>query len=130
MSQSRDKILRPSVQISGQRRFGSDGKEIAMNLGVRSWITAGIAVFALSSIPEIYALVQPSGTANADVCASVGRRVSVSGCTNVADTVNAYVPPPADYAPLPQDFPPPPPPPPPVNVCVGVGRRIHVSGCN
>jgi hypothetical protein len=103
------------------------GKEIAMNLWVRSWSAAGIALLALTSIPEIYAVVQPSGVANADVCASVGRRVSVSGCTNVADTVNTYVPPPADYAPLPQDFPPPPPPP--VNVCVGVGRRIHVSGC-
>lgn len=103
-----------------------------MNLWVRSWTAAGIAVLALTSIPEIYTFVQPSGVANADVCASVGRRVSVSGCTNVADTVNTYVPPPADYAPLPQDFPPPPPPPPPppVSVCVGAGRRIHVSGCN
>jgi hypothetical protein len=100
-----------------------------MNLYVRSGIAAAIAVLALTSIPEIYAVVQPSGVANADVCASVGRRVSVSGCTNVADTVNANVPPPAAYAPLPQDFPPPPPPPPPVNVCVGAGRRIHVSGC-
>jgi hypothetical protein len=45
----------------------------------------------------------------------------------VADTVNTYAPPPGDYAPLPQDFPPPPPPN--VNVCVGAGRRIHVSGC-
>lgn len=98
-----------------------------MNLRVRSWLSAGMAVFALTSIPEIYAITQPSGVANADVCASVGRRVSVSGCTNVADTVNALVPPPADYAPLPQDFPPPPPPP--VNVCVGAGRRIHVSAC-
>ena len=97
-----------------------------MNLWVRSWTAAGIAVLAFTSIPEITAIVQPSGVANADVCASVGRRVSVGGCTNVADTVNAYVPPPAAYAPLPQDFPPPPPP---VNVCAGVGRRIHVSGC-
>ena len=99
-----------------------------MNLWTRSGIGAGIAVLALTSFPEIYAVVQPSGVANADVCASVGRRVSVSGCTNVADTVNANVPPPAAYAPLPQDFPPPPPPPP-VSVCVGAGRRIHVSGC-
>jgi hypothetical protein len=84
---------------------------------------------AIASAPEMCCVVQPSAAANADVCASVGRRVSVSGCTNVGDTVNSYVPPPADYAPLPQDFPPPPPPPPPVNVCVGVGRRVHVSGC-
>jgi len=99
-----------------------------MSLWVRSWSAAGIAVLALTSIPAIYAVVQPSGVANADVCASVGRRVSVSGCTNVADTVNTYVPPPAYYAPLPQDFPPPPPPP--VHVCANVGRRISVSGCS
>ena len=54
-----------------------------MNLWVRSWTAAGVAVLALTSIPEIYAVVQPSGVANADVCASVGRRVSVSGCRNV-----------------------------------------------
>ncbi len=99
-----------------------------MNFSVRSWIAAGIGLLALTSIPEIYAVVEPSGVANADVCASVGRRISVSGCTNVADTVTTYVPPPAYYAPLPQDFPPPPPPP--VSVCVGAGRRIHVSGCS
>ncbi len=124
-------ILRPSVHLSATRRPGRDGKEIAMNLWVRSWTAAGIAVLALTAIPEMYAVVQPSGVANADVCASVGRRVSVSGCTDVADTVNTYAPPPADYAPLPQDFPPPPPPPPPppVNVCIGGGRRIHISGC-
>jgi hypothetical protein len=98
-----------------------------MRLWVRSWAAAGITTLALTAIPEIYAMVQPAGVANADVCASVGRRVSVSGCTNVADTVGTYAPPPADYAPLPQDFPPPPPPN--VNVCVNAGRRIQVSGC-
>jgi hypothetical protein len=99
-----------------------------MGLWVRSWAAAGITTLALTAIPEIYAVVQPSGVAHADVCASVGRRVSVSGCTNVADTVGTYAPPPADYAPLPQDYPPPPPPN--VNVCVNAGRRIHVSGCS
>lgn len=93
---------------------------------VRSRTAGAIAVLALAAIPEMYAAAEPSGVANADVCASVGRRVSVSGCTNVADTINANVPPPDAYAPLPQDFPPPPPP---VNVCVGAGRRVHVSGC-
>jgi hypothetical protein len=91
---------------------------------LRPWIAAGIAVLAVASNAVVI-----TGVANADVCASVGRRISVSGCSNVADTINGYVPPPADYAPLPGDFPPPPPPPPPVNVCVGGGRRIHVSGC-
>jgi len=104
-----------------------------MSLWVRSSVAGGIAVLALTAVPGMYAVMQPSGVANADVCASVGRRVSVGGCMNVADTVNAYVPPPAYYAPLPEDFqaPPPPPPPPPVNVgiCANFGRRISVSGC-
>ena len=101
-----------------------------MKLWVRSWTAAGITLLALTSIPEIYAAVDPSGVANADVCAGVGRRVSVSGCANIADTVNSFAPPPDAYAPLPQDFPPPPPPPPPrAGICVGGGRRIHVSTC-
>lgn len=96
-----------------------------MKLLVRSWTAGAIAVLAITAVPEAFAVMQPSGVANADVCASVGRRISVSGCTNVADTVNSYIPPPGAYAPLPQDFP----PPPPVNVCANVGRRISVSGC-
>ena len=55
--------------------------------------TAGIAILALTAIPEIYAAVEPSGVAEADVCASAGRRVSISGCTNIADTVNSFAPP-------------------------------------
>jgi hypothetical protein len=104
-----------------------------MRLRARSCTAAGITVLALTAVPGIYAVLQPSGVANADVCASVGRRISVGGCMNIADTVNAYAPPPAYYAPLPEDFqaPPPPPPPPPVNVgvCASVGRRVSVSGC-
>jgi hypothetical protein len=92
---------------------------------VKPWVAAALAMTAVAS----GCVVPVSGVANADVCAGVGRRISVSGCTNVADTVNGYVPPPSDYAPLPEDVPPPPPPPPPVHVCVGVGRRVHVSGC-
>jgi hypothetical protein len=48
----------------------------------------------------------------ASVCVSAGRRVSVSGCTNIADNIARYAPPPAVYAPLPEDEVPPPPPPP------------------
>ena len=95
----------------------------------RYWAAAGIAVFALTAMPEACAAMQPSGVARADVCASVGRRISVSGCTNVADTIGTYAPPPADYAPLPGDYPPPPPPPPGPTVCANFGRRISVSGC-
>ena len=61
-----------------------------MKLWVRSWTTAGVAVLALTAVPEMYAAMQPSSVANADVCASVGRRVSVGGCVNVADTIAAY----------------------------------------
>jgi hypothetical protein len=104
-----------------------------MKLYVQSWTAAGMAVLALTAVPEMYAVMQPSSVANADVCASVGRRVSVGGCANIADTIAAYAPPPAYYAPLPEDFqaPPPPPPPPPVNVgvCASFGRRVSVSGC-
>jgi hypothetical protein len=90
-----------------------------IGIQLRRWITASVAVAAVAAS----GIALPAGLANADVCASVGRRVSVSGCTNLAEA-----PPPGYYAPLPQDFAPPPPPPP-VNVCVGAGRRIHVSGC-
>lgn len=101
------------------------------NLG--SWKRSGAAItaaaLALTAAPEVFEMLQPSATALADVCVSAGRRVSVSGCTNIADAVAPYVPPPADYAPLPEDYPPPPPPPPNVNVCANVGRRVTVSGC-
>ena len=100
-----------------------------MKLVMQSWASAGIAVLALTAVPETYAIMQPSGVANADVCASAGRRISVGGCMNIADTVNAYAPPPAYYAQLPEDFPPPPPPPVNVGVCFGAGRRIRVSTC-
>jgi hypothetical protein len=82
------------------------------------------------------AVISEPVIAHADVCGSVGgRRVSVSGCGSIADAVAPYAPPPAYYAPLPEDYdaapppPPPPPPPPNVNVCANFGRRISVSGC-
>lgn len=49
-----------------------------------------------------------AGVAQADVCANVGRRISVGGCVNVGDAIARYAPPPAYYAPLPEDYPPPP----------------------
>jgi hypothetical protein len=97
----------------------------------RTWAPAALAVLALATAPEVFAIMQPSGVAQADVCASAGRRISVSGCANIADTIAQYAPPPADYAPVPEDYAPPPPPPPPVNVsvCASAGRRVTVSGC-
>ncbi|RFZ32935.1 hypothetical protein DAVIS_05205 [Mycobacterium marinum] len=91
--------------------------------------TAAIAALAFTALPQVLAVMAPSGAAQADVCVNAGRRVSVSGCANIADAIAPYVPPPAEYAPLPEDYPPPPPPPPNVNVCANVGRRVSVSGC-
>lgn len=95
----------------------------------RTWAAVAVGVFAFTAAPEVFATIQPAGLAHADVCVNAGRRVSVSGCGNVADAVAPYVPPPAAYAPMPEDYPPPPPPPPHVNVCANVGRRVSVSGC-
>jgi hypothetical protein len=78
----------------------------------RRWITALLAFLAITPIPGIVAVTHSAGTAEATVCVNAGRRVSVSGCANVGDAIARYAPPPADYAPMPEDPPPPPPPPP------------------
>src|SRR4029077_16198094 len=98
-----------------------------MTQRTRSWTVAAASVLAIAAIPGAILTIQPTGVANADVCASAGRRVSVSGCANVADAVAPYVPPPGAYAPMPEDYPPPPPAN--VHVCANVGRRVSVSGC-
>lgn len=64
-----------------------------------------ITALALAALPGTVVVFTPAGTAAADVCVGVGRRIRVSGCTDLT-------PPPAYYAPLPEDVPPPPPPPP------------------
>lgn len=105
-----------------------------MNQLVRKSIGVVSAVAAAVTTLGAVVTIQPSGVASADVCASAGRRIYVSGCVDVAGAVDYYSPPPAYYAPLPEDFAPPPPPPllPNVTACVGgTGRRGHVSvsGC-
>ncbi|OBR98377.1 hypothetical protein A9W98_03025 [Mycobacterium gordonae] len=95
----------------------------------RTGFTFAILALAVTIAPDVLVVRTPSGTALADVCVNAGRRISVSGCTNIADAVAPYAPPPTDYAPLPEDYPPPPPPPPNINVCANVGRRVSVSGC-
>ena len=93
----------------------------------RSWTVAAASALAIAAIPGAIVTIQLPGVANADVCASVGRRVSVSGCANVADAVAPYVPPPAYYAPMPYD----PPPPPNVGGCVSYnGRWVNAGACN
>lgn len=105
---------------------------------VRPWKIAAAMVVGFATIPGAVVIVGTPGVAGADVCASVGRRVSVSGCASLADAIADYVPPPSYYAPLPGDEaapayaappPPPPPPAPNVSVCANVGRRVNVSGC-
>jgi hypothetical protein len=84
-------------------------------------------VLALAAVPGAIVTIHAPGVADPDVCASCGRRVSVSGCANIADAVAPYVPPPAYYAPLPYA----PPPPPNVTGCVSYsGRWVNAAGCN
>ena len=92
---------------------------------------AGMALAVAGTLGTLVTISDP-GVASADVCAGVGRRVHVSGCANLADVMAPYVPPPAYYAPMPEDYNAPPPPPPPrINGCVGYnGRRFSASGCN
>ena len=93
----------------------------------RSLAAMAASALAIAAIPGAILTLQPTGVANADVCASVGRRVQVGGCANLADAVAPYVPPPAYYAPMPYD----PPPPPNVTGCVSYnGRWVNAAGCN
>ena len=95
-----------------------------MSHWLRSGTVTAATVLALAAVPVAIVTIP---VANADVCASAGRRVSVSGCANLADAVAPYVPPPAYYAPMPND----PPPPPNVTGCVGYnGRWVNGSRCN
>ena len=96
-----------------------------MSHWMRSWTVAAATVLAFAAVPGAIVIVHTPGVADADVCVSAGRRISVSGCANVADVVAPYVPPPAYYAPMPYD------PPPPPNVCVSYnGRYVNAAGCN
>ncbi|WP_101948082.1 hypothetical protein [Mycobacterium sp. 3519A] len=95
----------------------------------------GLTLVGMCAVMIGLSAVAEPATADADVCGSVGgRHVSVNACGSVADAIAQWAPPPAEYAPLPEDFetappPSPPPPPPNVNVCANFGRRISVSGC-
>lgn len=78
----------------------------------RRWFAAMLVFSGLAATPAIVVAAHSADRAEATVCVSAGRRVSVSGCSNIADNIERYVPPPAAYAPLPEDDAPPPPPPP------------------
>lgn len=89
--------------------------------------TLAVGLLTASSALALTAVI-PASTADAEVCGSVGRRISVSAC---GSPIENWAVPPSDYAPMPEDFDavPPPPPPPQINVCANVGRRINISGC-
>ncbi len=98
-----------------------------MSHWLRSRTITVATTLAFAAVSGAVAIIPGPGVANADVCASAGRRVSVSGCANLADAVAPYAPPPAYYAPMPDD----PPPPPNVTGCVGYnGRWVNASGCH
>jgi len=95
-----------------------------MSHWLRSGTVTAATVLALAAVPVAIVTIP---VANADVCASAGRRVSVSGCANLADPIAPYVPPPAYYAPMPYD----PPPPPNGSGCVSYnGRWVNAAGCH
>ncbi|OBF65505.1 hypothetical protein A5753_07990 [Mycobacterium sp. 852002-51971_SCH5477799-a] len=76
----------------------------------RRWFAAVLVLAGLAATPGIL-VAHSADRSEATVCVNAGRRVSVSGCTNIADNIQRYVPPPAVYAPLPEDDTTAPPPP-------------------
>jgi hypothetical protein len=95
-----------------------------MRKSIRTWFAAGAAILGLTALPAVIVTMAPGGQANADVCASAGRRISVSGCANLSDVMAPYVVQPNVYAPLPED------PAPAVNACVGYnGRWVSANTC-
>lgn len=78
------------------------------------------AILSLAGAPAVLTTVQPSATANADVCASAGRRVTVSGCASLSDVMAPYVVPVDAYAPITPN----------ATACVGWnGRWVNASSC-
>ena len=77
----------------------------------RRWFATVLVLAGLAATPGILVAMHSADRAEATVCVNAGRRISVSGCTNIADNIERYVPPPAVYAPLPEDDTTAPPPP-------------------
>jgi hypothetical protein len=91
-----------------------------MKISVRRWGIGAATVVALAAAPAALVTIAPSGTASADVCASVGRRVSVSGCANMSDVMAPYVMPQDVYAPITPN----------ASACVGWnGRWVNANSC-
>lgn len=85
----------------------------------RAAVTTAV-VLILAGLPAAVTTIAPDGTAQADVCASAGRRISVSGCADLSDVMAPYVLPPDAYAPVTPN----------VSGCVGWnGRWIDANTC-
>lgn len=91
-----------------------------MRQSTRTWVAAAAAVLGLTTVPVAIVTISGSGEAHADVCASAGRRVSVSGCANLSDVMAPYVLPQDAYAPITPN----------ASACVGWnGRWVNASSC-
>ena len=91
-----------------------------MTSSIRRFGIGAAVAASLVGGPLALALVVPSGTASADVCASAGRRVSVSGCASLSDVMAPYVLPQDAYAPITPN----------ASACVGWnGRWVNASTC-
>ncbi|WP_083533365.1 hypothetical protein [Mycobacterium intracellulare] len=86
-----------------------------MQMNRRRGLAALLVFSGVGRVPGVRGRGPTHDRVRLTVCVGAGRRISVSGCTNIADNIARYAPPPAAYAPLPEDettAPPPPPPPP------------------
>jgi hypothetical protein len=91
-----------------------------MKISIRRMGIGAAAVLTMAGGPAVLAIVHPSATAGADVCASAGRRVTVSGCANLSDVMAPYVVPQDAYAPITPN----------ASACVGWnGRWVNASSC-
>lgn len=91
-----------------------------MMTSLRRVLVGTAAALTLAGTPAAFIVITPAGTANADVCASAGRRIEVSGCANLSDVMAPYVVPPDAYAPLTPN----------ASACVGWnGRWVSAGGC-
>ena len=91
-----------------------------MRITFRRLAIGAAAVLSMAGGPAVVTTIQPSGTALADVCASAGRRVTVSGCASLSDVMAPYVVPTDAYAPITPN----------ATACVGWnGRWVNASGC-
>lgn len=91
-----------------------------MRIGIRRMGIGAAAVLTLASGSAALATIQPTATAGADVCASAGRRVTVSGCASLSDVMAPYVVPQDAYAPITPN----------ASACVGWnGRWVNASSC-